>query len=610
MPDTSVTLPGRCLTCGQSLVLPTEHIVSEFACPRCGAKSRGTALLDHSSKTANLGTAEPASLQRFEEESDEVTRMHNPDAIAETSAARSSAVPAQLLKAAPSRPVALSAKLSRFSEDTEDPTKLHMPMSFEDDAISSPNASSSLGSSPYGSSPATASSPQAAGLVAFKEEEDPEQQTRIEVPLSYEDEPKAVSAPPLSKPPLASRALSAPPLSGPPLSGREVSTSVLPPAGPTPPVSIPPQNPISLPGPYDGSAPPPGRRGFVDGFGQDMLQLSMQIDAWLSRRRTVIMAGTAIAAGIAAPLADTIFASQHEVATVLTSNMMLFVLWLFAFSWTGRRRNDNGHWDSAVIFERLRTHHKLVWTELALFERLPLASKFQTVSELLMPVGILALVVASTISISRTVWGWPETTAGLFFLRFSGSAVVLFALLARHQAQTRQGSSHGPGLDASASATKQFPAIVDLERPLPSSPDQTNTFVREVVQALSLWQATDWPNLDSYRLAMQRHLMARMPWATMGVQPRAPGTRREDAPDLVINGTVLVRLRRGFDNSVPLAATAQMQAQAKGWGIKPTLLVLFDTPMSVLEGASATALQGLHRTHPILILRMPMASSF
>lgn len=511
--------------------------------------------------------------------------MHVPGLAADAGA--EVALPALLLGQPSSSPQP-SPELSRFSEDVEDPTRLHIPLSDEMEEAPAPVQVALAPPGAPGIRPPSA----AVNLSAFEEDDGPEGQTRINVPLSYDDEPTALAPPPITGLP-------------PGVPPGAASSSVLPPPVATPVVSIPPHTPVSLPGPYDGTSAPPDRRGILDGFGQDMLQLSLQIDPLLKSRRTLLLGSTVALAGVVAPLLDALIGSQLEVATVLSSNILLFVLWLFAFAWTGRRRNDNGHWDASVVFSRLLTHHKLVWREIANFDRLPAKAKFLTLSELLMPLGIVLLGLASAVSISRTVWGWPGSTASLFFVRFVGSAIVLLALLARHQSALQRESSQPTGLDPSASATKHFPAILDLERPLPSSPGQTNSSVREVIQALSLWPAREWPNLDSYRLAIHRHLVARLPWASFAVQQRAPGTRREDAPDLVVNGTVLVRLRRGFDNSVPLAATSQMQSQTRGWGVKPTLLVLFETPMSVLTGPSTTALEGLHRTHPILVLRMP-----
>ncbi len=612
MPDTSVTLPGRCSACGQAMLLPTADITSIFSCPRCNAEARGTSL---------MGSGGNRSLSAFDEAPEEVTRMHLPggplgdlDVPVPVMPARSeSGRPLPSVSNASAAPPGVRPHpLQRFEDDDdagEHQTRLVVPLSYEDEPGQAPMLperrpapGAGAGAVAAGASPFARGEPPP-GLSTF-DEDDPDQQTRLNVPLSYEDDPAPNGSLPAARATFG-HSNPAPPVAR--LSYAPASTREAQAAAAALDASLATPAPIPLPEPYDlaGGAPP--KRGLMDSFGNDALQLSIAFDALLLGRSHRVLVGTAVLTGVLAPLLDALLDSTQEAATVLTSNLMLFVLWMQSFAWLSRRRDDQDHWDPAVARSRLVTHWRVLLREFAQFGRLPSSSRLIALADLMMPVGVMALTIACCISISRTVWGWPTTTAGLFVWRFTGAGLVSLAAVARVQAAGRRNRSSARGTHPSEIG--RLPAALDMALPLPGVLSK-GTLLQDTLQALALWPVADWPNVDSYIFAIERHLSSRLPADVVATPSQLPGARRTDVPDLTINASLSLTVRRGFDSTVPERIATRMEAQARARGPHATLYILCDAPSSVLSGRQQDALQQLHDNYPITVVRLPIVAGF
>jgi hypothetical protein len=636
-----LSVHGRCPRCSQVLTVPAAQLQSVFRCARCQYRAAAAVLVEEArSSPPRLATSQgDAGLGRFEEDSDDQrtrvllpggpdleselpldailvpdgsstsrppppaaalqrfetangdgedqqTRLHTSSSFDLPPVAarpqRASPVPAAAARPAraplggrnsrdatligvpsapalpvPPAPTAAAPVLTRFERAGGDPddmaTRLHLP-----DMDRPVLRDQTL----IGVAPAAAP-PSAPELQRFDrvEEDAEDQHTRLVVPISYEED-----AAPL-RPPVAARAAT--------------SRSPLP----------EPEYPL----------------GTIERWGGLTLQLSRSLDDWLHERRSTLLITLALLSMLVGPGLDALLGGPRHGPTVIVSNLVLFFLWTLAFAWLGKLRNELGVWDANVAWTRFWTALRLALEDVWSFGRLPSPLKYRVVGELSGAIGLLAMGVASVLTISELVWSWPAAGGALLTGRVWGAALVAISVIASRRAASVPVGFVAPP-EIAAPAVAHFPAVLDLSLPLDLHAPSGMTPLHQVLEVLAEWVPREWPNQDSYIAALERHFLRHMSWAHVE-RDHWFGTRRVDGvAHFIVNESLLVEVIRGFDADTAERLNLRMRNHAKIWRGKPALIVAFDANRTAMfSGAGTPKLEALHQAYPMLTVRMPSA---
>lgn len=448
---------------------------------------------------------------------------------------------------------------TRLTEDSDDQaTRLHLP----EDLGASPTAARAQ--RPQGPQGARRGGPDGGvPLSRITEDPDDQQHTRLQVPISYEDDPAEPDLRPLVAPRKSELAW------------------------------VDPEDVLSA--------------SSSGAFARGTLELSRWIDEWVQDRHAVLLSTLALLCAVVAPLLDAALGNARRGATVIAANLVLFFLWTLAFAWFGKMRNDAGGWDHRVGLTRLFTTAKLALEDLGRFGSLPWPLKWRVVGELSSAIGLFGLGASSILTLTQLVWSFPAGDAALLVGRASSGMLVLLAVVASRQtANVPLGFVAAP--EVAAPAVAHFPAVVDLTVPLSLSPSHAGTPVHQMLELLSQWPPREWPNKDSYRAALERHLMRHMGWARIEREHWLGPRRSDGIADFVINDSLLLEVMRGFDPEEGEKVSAKMRLLAKSWRGKPAMIVVFDASRSALIGSPGAApLESLHQSYPMLTVRMPSA---
>lgn len=607
-----LSIHGRCPRCSQVLTVPAGQLQSVFRCARCQYRVLGSALMEEAraSPPRLPGAGRGPVVRPFEEDPDDQhTRMHLPSSEADDDL--ETVLPAQLVgdspSVAPPRPSAVP--LERFDaarEADDQQTRLHIAGSFEprkaaprpppkhatllgvpapprlsrfgsepedpDDEATRFQLADELAEAPQGPEPSRGQTsrnvpsvppPPLAGarpLQRFDQVGDDaeDQNTRLQVPINYEDNDVPAAA---LRPPVAPR------------------------------LSLPAAEPIDL--------------GPSERFARATLQFSSWIDDWLRERHAVLLGTLAAISAIIAPVFDVLLGSTQQGATVIAANLALFFLWALSFAWLGKLRNDAGVWDYDVAFTRIATGARLALADLKGFAGLPQPLRWRVTAELAGWVGIGGLALASGLTLTHLVWSWPAGTGLLFLWRlFSGSCIVLSVIAAREAANVPPGLSATP--DVTAPAVALFPAVLDLSLPLSVPPTQSATPLLQLLEVLSQWEPRTCPNQDSYLAVLERHLMRRLGGARIERERLLGQHRAEGIAHLMLDDSLLIEVVRGFDAEIAERVTAKLRRVAKIWRGKPALILVFDASRAELTNGKGTPLlEALHQSYPMLTVRMP-----
>jgi hypothetical protein len=608
-----LSIHGRCPRCSQVLTVPAGQLQSVFRCARCQYRVLGSALMEEArASPPRLVGANGPVVRPFEEDPDDQhTRLHLPGSDADEDA--ETALPAQLMSdsssIAPPRPSAVP--LQRFDslgQDSDDQqTRLHRRGSFEapmpverpgpkkhptllgvpapprlsrfgsepedpDDEATRFQLADELAQAPRAPEPSRGQTsrsvpsvppPALAGaqpLTRFDQaaDEGDDQNTRLQVPVNYEDtEPSSAQL----RAPVAPR--------------------------------------LSLP------APEAIERSPSERFARATLQFSSWIDDWLRERHAVLLGTLAAISAIIAPVLDVLLGSTQQAATVIAANLALFFLWALGFAWLGELRNDAGVWDYRVALTRITTGARLAWADLKGFAGLPHPLRWRVTAEVAGWAGIGGLALASGLTLTHLVWGWPAGTGLLFLWRlFSGSCIVLSVIAAREAWNVPPGLSSMP--EVTAPAVALFPAVLDLSLPLSAPPAQLATPLLQLLEVLSQWEPRAWPNQDSYLAVLERHLMRRMSGARVERERLLGQHRAEGVAHIMLDDSLLIEVVRGFDAEIAERVTTKLRRHAKIWRGKPALILVFEASRAELTNGKGTPLlEALHQSYPMLAVRMP-----
>lgn len=342
-------------------------------------------------------------------------------------------------------------------------------------------------------------------------------------------------------------------------------------------------------------------------FGRATLQLSHSIDEWLRERHLALLITLAVLNAIIAPGFDVLLSSTRQGATVIASNLTLFFLWALAFAWLGRLRNDAGVWDHRVALTRIKTSVRLTLEDLAGFGALPRPLRWRVIGEVSGALGLLGLGMAGTLTISHLVWAWPASAPVLIWRAFCGVLVVLSLVALREAASVPLTQVASPEVTAPAIAL--FPAVIDLSLPLASPAANGDTLLHQVLHVLAEWQPREYSNQDSYLVVLERHLLRQGESLHVERESWLGEQRSEGIAHLIIGEGLLIEVMHGFDVDAAERVAAKMRLYAKIWRGKPALIVVFDASRAeLMNGPGTELLEALHRSYPILTVRMPSAS--
>jgi hypothetical protein len=610
-----LSIHGRCPRCSQVLTVPAGQLQSVFRCARCQYRVLGSALMEEArASPPRLAAARGGPVVRpFEEDTDDQhTRMHLPASEADEDV--ETVLAAQLVSDSPSiappRPSAVPLPLQRFDsgqDADEQQTRLHIAGSFEapkpaerpvpkkhvtllgvpapprlsrfgtepedpddeatrfqlaDELAEAPRAPEQRRGQTSRNVPSVPPPPLASSrpLQRFDQvgDEGEDQNTRLQVPINYEDNDLSAAA---LRPPVAPR--------------------------------------LSLP------APEPIAESASERFGRATLQFSSWIDEWLRERHAALLGTLAAISAIIAPVFDVLLGSTQQGATVIAANLALFFLWALAFAWLGKLRNDAGVWDYRVAFTRIATGVRLALADLKGFAGLPQPLRWRVTAELAGWLGIGGLALASGLTLTHLVWSWPAGTGLLFLWRlFAGSCIVLSVIAGREAADVPPGLSSTS--EVTAPAVALFPAVLDLSLPLSVPPVHTAMPLLQLLEVLSQWEPRFWPNQDSYLAALERHLMRRLGGVRIERERLLGQHRVEGVAHLMLDDSLLIEVVRGFDAEIAERVTAKLRRFAKIWRGKPALILVFEASRAELTNGKGTPLlEALHESYPMLTVRMP-----
>ncbi len=604
-------------------------------------------LVPDGSTTSRPPPPAAAMLQRFDQGDSEQTRLHMPDSFAPGAAAlhssrpaampsarpapmpsarpapmpspmpsprpapmRSGALPsgmaggsgrstrdATLLGVAPAPaglPPAVPTPLTRFDRAGNDPddqaTRLHLPdapLAARELAPPVQRDQTLIGVAPSAARGTPAqqlsaqqlsaqqlSAPPSPQLERFDQvaEDADDQHTRLVVPIAYEEDAAAVPAAPAAGPAAGMVA----PLLRSPVAPRPESE---------------PELPLTA----------------SQRFGRFSLQLSRSLEHWLHERRTALLLTLAALSALVGPALDALLGGPRHGPTVIVSNLVLFFLWTLGFAWLGKLRNEWGAWDPSLIWSRFSTSSQLILQDLQSFTRQPVALRYRVVGELAGALAFAALAMASVLTISQLVWGWPGTGGGLLTGRVWGGALLAISVIALRRAESVPPGFVAPQ-EITAPAVAHFPAVLDLSVPLNLPSPSGMTPLHQVLEVLAEWEPREWPNQDSYIAALERHFLRRMAGAHVERDRRLGTDRAEATAHFVINESLLIEVLRGFDADTAELLELRMRALARVWRGKPALIVAFDAHRSAMfAGAGTPKLEALHQAYPMLTVRMPSA---
>ncbi len=339
-----------------------------------------------------------------------------------------------------------------------------------------------------------------------------------------------------------------------------------------------------------------------------VLQLSWWLDDALAGQLTRTLTALAASAGGLAALLELSLGKTRLVVPACSLAASLFMA-LLGLVWLGQCRECRGG-RSRDLARRLTTLARLTLSDLRDFPSAPKALKLFIVTRLTAGAGLIALSVAAVLNLARLSSAGVESSR-LLGLSLLGGSLIGLSELARvaRRAQTGQGD---PEADQCRIAVQEFSAILDLGEPLVlESIFLAPTLFHRVVESLSSWRSSaGWPSADGYAEALQRHLQRCLPTSRVERQRWLGATRAEGAAALVVDGTVLIEVQRGFSPARVGDAIQQARTRALAGETKPMILAIFDAEISeVINGPATEALLSLHASSNFLATRMPATSA-
>lgn len=343
-------------------------------------------------------------------------------------------------------------------------------------------------------------------------------------------------------------------------------------------------------------------------FGPPLLRLGAWLDEALHGRWLVALAALAVLCGFVAPTLDYLMTEGRSTLGFFSWVFGLIAFGVFGMASCANLRSDEGNWEPGLALRRLVASTRLTHES---FEQLAQAPRYLKLCLVGQVLGLLALVGlswAGLLSGLRWLFGLGATPSTLPFV--SGllllCAVGVLAYASRSAPVLRFSlQDSGNALTAAA----ELPPIIDVSEPLSESISSGATTLHRTLIALSTFRARPWPDEAAYRAALARHLQFQLPNSRIERERWVGRSRHDGVLDLVIDGVLVIGVRRGFHESSAERALAQVNGYVRTWSGKPMLLAIFEAPRAALAGSpEATLLLTLHQKFGLVSVRMPTYS--
>ena len=343
-------------------------------------------------------------------------------------------------------------------------------------------------------------------------------------------------------------------------------------------------------------------------FGPPLLRFGAWLDEALHGRWLGVLAVLAVVCGFVAPGLDYLVTEGRSTLGFFSWIFGLITFGVLGMASCASLRSDEGSWELGLVLRRLMAAARLSHESFEQFGRAPRYLKLILIGQALALVAVVGLSWAGLLSGLRLLFGMgaPPSTlpfvSGLLLL----AAVGLLAYASRSAPALRFSlQESGNALTAAA----DLPPIIDVSEPLTEAISGGSTTLHRTLIALSTWSARTWPDEAAYRAALARHLELQLPNCRIEHERWVGRSRHDGVLDLVIDGVLVIGVRRGFHEASAERALAQVNGYVRTWSGKPMLLAIFEAPRTALFGsAKAAALLALHQKFGLVSVRMPTYS--
>jgi hypothetical protein len=335
------------------------------------------------------------------------------------------------------------------------------------------------------------------------------------------------------------------------------------------------------------------------------LRWSVRLEEALHGRWLWVWAAIAVGCGFVAPLLDYLSTSNGATLGGISWLFIVSSLGLVGLARLNGMRHDDGRWDPRIIGLRAQAGLGLLLDRGEHWDRSPRHARLWLVGQLLALLGLVGFAWAGLVSSGRLLVGLGGAETSLPFvsgLLLLGAVVVLRRALASSPEPSVFLQDFGNAMAAAA----ELPPVLDLNDPLPAPVATGTTGLHESLRALARWHPRQWPDESTYRAALQQHLERHLPGAKLERERWMGASRLDGVVDLVINGMIVLGVKRGFDMATAERAVGQMRRYARTWSGKPLVLVLLEAPReAVFDGPGARLLVDARNEFVLLTVRMP-----
>ena len=335
------------------------------------------------------------------------------------------------------------------------------------------------------------------------------------------------------------------------------------------------------------------------------LRWSVRLEEALHGRWLWAWVAVAVGCGFVAPLLDCVSTSNGATLGGISWLFIVSSLGLLGLAQLNGMRHDDGRWDPRIIGVRAQAGLGLLLERGEHWDHSPRHARLWLVGQLLALAGVLGFAWAGLISSGRLLVGLGGAQSSLPFV--SGLLLLgAVAVLRRALALTPDPGVFLQDFGNAMAAAAELPPVLDLADPLPAPVATGTTVLHESLRALARWHPRQWPDEATYRAALQQHLERHLPGAKLERDRWMGASRLDGVVDLVINGMIVLGVKRGFDMATAERAVGQMRRYARTWSGKPVVLILFDAPReAVFDGPGARLLVDARNEFVLLTVRMP-----
>ncbi len=332
-----------------------------------------------------------------------------------------------------------------------------------------------------------------------------------------------------------------------------------------------------------------------------LLNFCAALDAHLVGRRLKVVSVLVFLAGVGGPVLDSFFSGSKPIWTVISTNLLLVVLWVLVFAWLGGLRNDDGVWNGGLFLRRLGTHvadlkeaaSDLTWASLG--------SLLVALGSAILALRNIGTVVAVAFDNPGILVGFANNLLAIGTISFTLGVILL---LRRSFRRTRATST---AIQIATSAIGKLPPVIDMQE-CRTVQFGGNDPVQVTLSALARWYQRKTAVYDDeygYQIALERHFQRYAKELPVRREVWMGKNRKEGIADIVLGGIVLIEVKHHFSKTRADRAIGQMKGYAQTWKGRPKLLVIFDANRAdVFESLATQDLRELNERHQTITVRM------